>query len=212
MEGISYQKMEEGFYLQDTVDLAKALVGKLLCRKINGELLTAIICETEAYTGFSDKACHSYRGKTERNSVMFEQGGRAYVYLIYGMYHCFNITSREEGVPEAVLIRAACPVDGVDTMMGLRQKKKPIKSLNPKNLLSGPGKLCGALGIGKENNGTSLLGEELFVCQGVEIPPEQICATRRINIDYAEEAVDYLYRFVDKKSPCLSVKWKEKIR
>ena len=140
---------------------------------------------------------------------MFEQGGKAYVYLIYGMYCCFNITSREEGVPEAVLIRAAQPVDGIETMKALRQQKKQIKSLTEKNLLAGPGRLCSAMHIGKEDNGVSLLGDELFVCQGVSVPEEQIGASKRINIDSAEEAVDYLYRFVDKKSPCLSVKWRE---
>lgn len=208
MEEISYRKMEESFYLQDTVALAEALIGKLLCRKINGQLMSAIICETEAYTGFSDKACHSCRGKTKRNEVMFEQGGKAYVYLIYGMYYCFNITAQKEGIPEAVLIRAACPVDGVEQMKQLRQQKKTVKSLTEKNMLAGPGKLCSAFEIGKEQNGISLLGEELFVCEGITIPKEQIAATKRINIDYAEEAADYLYRFVDTKSPCLSVKWK----
>ena len=141
-ENISYQKLPRSFYLDDTVNVAKKLIGKLLVRKIDGETLSAIICETEAYTGFSDKACHSYKGKSERTKVMFEEGGKAYVYLIYGMYSCFNITTREEGVPEAVLIRAACPVEGIERMKELRQSKKQIKSLNEKNLLSGPGRLC----------------------------------------------------------------------
>ena len=149
-EKISHQKLPPSFYLQDTVEVAKQLIGKLLVRKMDGQTLSAIICETEAYTGFSDKACHSYKGKSERTQVMFEQGGRAYVYLIYGMYNCFNITTREEGVPEAVLIRAACPVEGIEQMTALRQRKKQIKSLNEKNLLSGPGRLCDGMGITRE--------------------------------------------------------------
>ena len=190
-ENISYQKLPRSFYLDDTVNVAKKLIGKLLVREIGGETLSAIICETEAYTGFSDKACHSYKGKSERTKVMFEEGGKAYVYLIYGMYSCFNITTREEGVPEAVLIRAACPVEGIERMKELRQSKKQIKSLNEKNLLSG-----------------LLTENELFICEGISVPEEQIAATKRINIDYAEEARDFLYRFVDTKSTCLSVKWR----
>lgn len=205
---ISYQKLPRSFYLDDTVTVAKNLIGKLLVRKIGGETLSAVICETEAYTGFSDKACHSYKGKSERIRVMFDEGGRAYVYLIYGMYCCFNITTREEGTPEAVLIRAAQPIEGITTMMQLRQRKKQIKSLNERNLLSGPGRLCDGLGIGKEDNGKLLTGEELFLCEGISVPSERIAATKRINIDYAQEAKDFLYRFVDKESPCLSLKWK----
>ena len=143
---------------------------------------------------------------------MFEMGGRAYVYLIYGMYSCLNITTREEGVPEAVLIRAACPVEGIETMMQLRQSKKPIKSLKEQNLLSGPGRLCDGLGITREDNGVLLTSEELFLCEGISVQPEQIAATERINIDYAQEAKEFLYRFVDTKSPCLSVRWKGESR
>ena len=96
---ISYRKLPSSFYLDDTVTVARNLIGKLLVRRTGGETLSAIICETEAYTGFSDKACHSYRGKSERTQVMFDKGGKAYVYLIYGMYCCFNVTTGGEGVP-----------------------------------------------------------------------------------------------------------------
>lgn len=209
---IGTKKLPAAFYLQDTVEVARQLIGKRLVHRVNGQELSAIICETEAYTGFSDKACHSYKGRTERTEVMFEAGGRAYVYLIYGMYCCFNITTREAGVPEAVLIRAACPVGGIETMRALRQQKKPVKTLNEKNLLSGPGRLCAGMGLGREHNGLVLTGEELYLCEGIAVPPEQIAATRRINIDYAQEARDFLYRFVDTKSPCLSQKWKGETR
>lgn len=202
------QKLPASFYLQDTVEVARQLIGKKLVRRLNGQLLSAIICETEAYTGFSDKACHSYKGKTERTKVMFEPGGRAYVYLIYGMYCCLNITTRQEGVPEAVLIRAACPVQGIETMMALRQQKKPVRNLTAHNLLSGPGKLCSGLGITRAQNGLLLSGEELYLCEGVAVPKERIAATKRIHIDYAQEARDFLYRFVDISSPCLSVRYK----
>ncbi len=212
MSRMSRKRLPPQFYLQDTVQVAQQLIGKLLCRRVDGQLLSALICETEAYTGFSDKACHSYRGSSPRTRVMFEMGGRAYVYLIYGMYSCLNITTREEGIPEAVLIRAACPVEGIGTMMQLRQSKKPIKSLKEQNLLSGPGRLCDGLGITREDNEVLLTSEELFLCEGISVPPEQIAATERINIDYAQEAKEFLYRFVDTKSPCLSVRWKGESR
>ena len=207
--GLPGKKLPPEFYLQDTVQVARQLIGKLLVRRVEGQTLSAIICETEAYTGFSDKACHSYKGSSPRTRVMFEVGGKAYVYLIYGMYSCLNVTTREEGVPEAVLIRAASPVEGIERMMQLRQSKKPIKSLKENTLLSGPGRLCDALAITREQNGLSLCGDELFICEGVELPQQQIAATPRINIDYAQEAKDYLYRFVDTKSPCLSMKYRE---
>ena len=207
--GLPGKKLPPEFYLQDTVQVARQLIGKLLVRRVEGQTLSAIICETEAYTGFSDKACHSYKGSSPRTRIMFEAGGRAYVYLIYGMYSCLNVTTREEGVPEAVLIRAASPVEGIERMMQLRQSKKPIKSLKENTLLSGPGRLCDALAITREQNGLSLCGDELFICEGVELPQQQIAATPRINIDYAQEAKDYLYRFVDTKNPCLSVKYRE---
>lgn len=143
--GLPGKKLPPEFYLQDTVQVARQLIGKLLVRRVEGQTLSAIICETEAYTGFSDKACHSYKGSSPRTRIMFEAGGRAYVYLIYGMYSCLNVTTREEGVPEAVLIRAASPVEGIERMMQLRQSKKPIKSLKENTLLSGPGRLCDAL-------------------------------------------------------------------
>lgn len=208
MQQVSFQKLPPQFYLQDTVAVARQLIGKLLVHEKDGQRLSAIICETEAYTGFSDKACHTYKGKSERTEVMFESGGRAYVYLIYGMYHCLNITTREEGVPEAVLIRAAQPVEGIEQMMQLRQMKKNIKSLNEKSLLAGPGRLCDAMGITRKENGKLLTGEELYLCEGIAVPNEQIAATKRINIDYAQEAKDFLYRFVDTKSAYLSVKWR----
>lgn len=207
--GLPGKKLPPEFYLQDTVQVARQLIGKLLVRRVEGQTLSAIICETEAYTGFSDKACHSYKGSSPRTRIMFEAGGRAYVYLIYGMYSCLNVTTREEGVPEAVLIRAASPVEGIERMVQLRQSKKPIKSLKENTLLSGPGRLCDALAITREQNGLSLCGDELFICEGVELPQQQIAATPRINIDYAQEAKDYLYRFVDTKSPCLSAKYRE---
>ena len=212
MSRLSRKKLPPQFYLQDTVQVAQQLIGKLLCRRVDGQLLSALICETEAYTGFFDKVCHFYRGSSPRTRVMFEMGGKAYVYLIYGMYSCLNITTREEGVPEAVLIRAACPVEGIETMMQLRQSKKPIKSLREQNLIYGPSRLCDGLGITREDNGVLLTSEELFLCEGISVPPEQIAATERINIDYAQEAKEFLYRFVDTKSPCLSVRWKGESR
>ena len=199
------------FYNRDTVAVARDLLGRCLVRRLeDGTVLAGRITETEAYIGRCDKACHAYQyRRTPRTEPLFLAPGHAYIYLIYGMYNCFNITTREEGVPEAVLIRAACPLEGIEQMTALRQRKKQIKSLNEKNLLSGPGRLCDGMGITREQNGVLLTGEELYICEGIQLPEQQIAATKRINIDYAEEAKDFLYRFVDTKSPCLSVKWRE---
>ena len=145
---MSTKKLPAAFYLQDTVEVARQLIGKRLVHRVNGQELSAIICETEAYTGFSDKACHSYKGRTERTEVMFEAGGRAYVYLIYGMYCCFNITTREAGVPEAVLIRAACPLEGIETMRALRQQKKTGQKFKRKESSLRPGQAVQRDGAG----------------------------------------------------------------
>lgn len=191
-------KLEREFYLCDGIELSKKLLGKILVRR-NGETVTkGRIVETEAYMGKIDKAAHSYGNKgKERCAVQYGLGGFAYVYLIYGMYSCFNVTANNEGVPEVSLIRALEPVDGIDEMK-LRRKTDKIK-----NLCSGPGKLCMAMDIDRSLYGADLLGDELYIeddgfC-GFEVE-----ASKRINIDYAEEATDFLWRFTVKGNKFVS--------
>lgn len=206
---ISTQKLKQDFCLRDTVTVARDLLGRVLIHDTPQGRVSCMITETEAYTGKTDKACHSYRGDPNgRARILYESGGCAYVYLIYGMYYCFNVTTCPKGQPEAVLIRSAQPLDGLDLMFQRRNTPKPIRSLTEKTLLAGPGRLCTAMGIGKEQYGLPLWGNQLYLCEGQPVGPAEVGTTARINIAYAEEAADFPYRFVIKDSPYLSVKWK----
>lgn len=196
-------KLNKEFYLCDGLTLSRSLLGKVLCRKTEDGILRARIIETEAYMGQGDKAAHASKGKTERTAVLFEDGGRAYIYLIYGMYCCLNISANVKDVPDCVLIRALEPLDGVQAMCKSRKTDKI------KNLCSGPGKLCQALQLTKSDNATFLTGNSIWIeDDGFKVPA--ISASKRINIDYAEEAIDFLWRFYIPDSPYLSVRERKK--
>lgn len=175
--------------------VARDLLGKILVHNSpDGESVGRII-ETEAYIGPYDQASHAFGGlKSKRTEVQFGPGGHAYVYLIYGMYCCFNVVTQKAGLPEVVLIRALNPIRGLNLMM----KRMGIESVkNPIFLTNGPGKLSKAMGITLEFNGTDLCGDELFLSDdGKKFPLKKITRTPRINIDYAREAKNYLWRFV----------------
>ena len=181
--------MRKSFYLQDTVEAARQLLGKLLVHRTPEGAAGGMIVETEAYVGAVDKACHTYNGISPRTEIMFAEGGVAFVYLIYGMYHCFNAVTGPAGEGDAVLIRALEPVFGLDLMRRRRGQRDLRK------LCSGPGKLCQALAIGKPQYGLDLTGEELFIADFRTIPEELVARGPRINVDYAEEAVDFPWRF-----------------
>ena len=201
-------KLERKFYDRPTLEVSKDLLGKKLVHYVKGEKLSARIVEVEAYIGAIDKAAHIYNNKiTERTKVMFGPPGYAYVYLIYGMYHCMNIVTEKDGVAAAVLIRAVEPVNGIETMANYRYSK-PIEDLTKKqihNLTSGPGKLCVAMNISKINNGADLCGEEMWI-EADGYHDFEIVTTKRINIDYAEEAIDFPWRFYIKDNPFISRK------
>lgn len=151
------RKLKRGFYNRPTLSVAKDLLGKHLVVKDGKKILSGKIVEAEAYIGSDDPACHAHRGMTPRNRVMFGPPGHAYIYFTYGMYHCLNLVTEKEGFPAAVLIRAIEPVQGVELMM----KRRKTKSM--KNLTSGPGKLCQALGLDRSLNGADLCSEEIWV-------------------------------------------------
>ncbi|GFT86630.1 DNA-3-methyladenine glycosylase [Nephila pilipes] len=182
-------KLTKSFYEQPCATLAKSLLGKVLVRKLeNGEILRGRIVETECYLGTVDKASHSYKGKkTERNEAMFLHPGTAYVYTIYGMYFCFNISSLEEG--SAVLIRALEPLQNTSTMCRFRSvKRKNSSVLKEKDLCSGPSKLCQALKIEKQFNKVDLCTSDiLWLEDGKDILFCDIIACKRIGIDSAGE-------------------------
>jgi DNA-3-methyladenine glycosylase len=153
--------------------------------------------------GPEDKAAHSYGGRpTPRTRAMYGPAGHAYIYLIYGMYYCLNVVAAQEGVPQAVLIRAIEPVEGVGMMArrrGLSPEETTKVMSNPhklRRLTNGPGKLCQALGITKEQYGLDLTGDELFILSGRNINPADIVTTPRINVDYAEEWAAKPWRFL----------------
>lgn len=178
------------YFERDTKSVARSLIGKKLVHHVGKMRLSGVIVETEAYLGTRDPACHSFGGKkTARNAVMFESAGTIYVYLIYGMYHCLNFVTCKEGIPEAVLIRAIEPLEGIDEMM----RRRDVKDL--RKLASGPGKLCQALGITREHNGLLLGKGSLTVEEGEIISPRLIDKSPRIGIGYAGEAAHWPLRF-----------------
>jgi len=183
------------FYERDTLQVARALLGKKLVRQINGLKLAGMIVETEAYCGETDSACHAYRGKTPRNAVMFGKPGYAYVYFTYGMHYMLNLVTEAEGNPCAVLVRAIVPITGVKEIEARRKRKGA-------ELTNGPAKICQALNIDKSLNGWDLtLGSKLWVENYKSFPAKSILATPRIGINYAKkEHREALWRFLVKSS------------
>ncbi len=178
------------------MDIAKNLLGKYLIREINGHKIIAKITETEAYIGAIDKASHAYGyKKTNRTATMFLEGGYAYVYIIYGMYNCLNIVTGKKEEPNAVLIRGGEIIKDMKYASLLRYNKslKELSKYQLNNFSNGPGKLCRALAIDRELDKHSLLNSPLYITEGET--PEKIYSGKRINIDYAEEARDFMWRF-----------------
>lgn len=192
--------MNHAFFRQDTVELARKLLGCMLVHRTPDGVATGMIVETEAYVGAIDKACHAWQNRSERTEIMYHDGGYAYVYFIYGMHHCFNVVTGPEGEGNAVLIRALEPVTGINLM----QRRRNTKLL--RSLCSGPGKVCQALGITKNEYGLDLCAADspLRLIRYRHIPEAQIVATPRINVAYAEEAAAWPWRFYVKDNLYIS--------
>jgi DNA-3-methyladenine glycosylase len=180
--------LPHSFYDRDTQTVARELLGTLLAHRVDGALRVGRIVETEAYLGPHDLAAHSSKRRTARTEVMFGPPGHAYVYLIYGMYHCLNFVTREVGHASAVLIRALEPVSGIDAKT------------------SGPGLLCRALGIDRRRNGFDLTSEELFVAAPGKSTRFRITKRPRIGVDYAGEWAQKPLRFYIQDNPFVSRK------
>lgn len=207
MTAPQWEKLPPDFYLRDTVTVARDLLGRYLVRETPSGRLCCRITETEAYCGPNDPACHSHKKASQkggRTNVMYQPGGLSYIYLIYGMYCCFNVVTRPRGEPEAVLIRSAQPLLGQEQMAQNRR----LPEVREKALLTGPGKLCQAMAIDRTLYGEPLWGDRLWLTRGDPIPPTAIAATPRINVDYAGEAAAWPWRFVERESPFLSIKYK----
>lgn len=191
-------KLERNFYLQNGLDLGKSLIGKILVHESKEGITKGIIVETESYMGENDPASHSYKKNSTRTKIQYEIGGHAYIYLIYGMYHCMNVVANEKNIPESVLIRALEPIEGIELM------KKRRKTEKLKNLCSGPGKLCQAMGINMTHYGTDLCDNIIYIEDNKK--DYEIEQSKRIKIDYAGDAKDYLWRFTAKNNKYISKK------
>lgn len=180
------------FYVQDTVDVARALLGCVLWRR-SGDILTAgRIVETEAYLGANDRASHARNSlRTPRNESMYLEGGHAYVYLSYGMHWCMNVVTQEEGLAEAVLIRAAQPLRGIEVM-----QERRIKARRDFDLMNGPGKVCGAMAIDRSLDGASLRSRQLWISErDVAVAEDDIAVTPRIGVENSGDAAHWPLRF-----------------
>ena len=191
-------KLKASFYRRPALEVAPDLLGKVLVRRLNGKNLAGMIVETEAYTGPHDLACHASKGRTPRTAIMFEAGGLAYVYMIYGFYFCLNAVTEAEGYPAAVLIRAVEPLDHVAVMRRLRGHPE-----HDRNVASGPGKLCMAMAIDKRLNGGDLTGETLWI-ENRGLAVGEISRSPRVGIDYAGEYRDKPWRYYLQGNPHVS--------
>jgi len=189
--------LRAAFFDRPTERVARDLLGRIIETGTGATRCRARIVETEAYLGEHDLACHAAVGRTARTEVLYGRPGLAYVYLIYGMYWCANAVTRREGLPSAVLIRAAEPVEGVDLMWKRRRAARRLVDLT-----SGPGRLCQALGItGPEHHGKSWNQPGLRILEGRPAARGSIVVTPRIGIS---EAADWPMRFFVRDNPFVS--------
>ena len=191
--------LPDSFYIRkDVTQIARQLLGKKLVTHVLGKKSGGIIVETEAYS-FRERGCHAYDNRmTNRNKVMFETGGVAYVYLCYGIHNLFNVVTNKHGVADAVLVRALQPVEGEEWMLGR------MNTSSLKRITSGPGKLTKALGIDRAFDGKELNSIELWIEEGVKVSSRQIIASARIGIDYAGEDALLPWRFSIRDNPWVS--------
>jgi DNA-3-methyladenine glycosylase len=199
------QKLPLSFYLRhDVVKISKELLGKVLVTNWDGEYISGRIVETEAYEGEIDRASHASKGRTPRTEVMFEEGGRAYVYLCYGIHQMFNIVTSREGIPHAILIRAVEPIEGIDIMLERTGKKKLDHTLT-----RGPGNVGRAFGFHTSQCGVSLTSDELYIADdGFKVTKDMTGTSPRIGVDYAGAHAEWHYRFYIKGNKYVSGKIK----
>ena len=183
---MSGDRLSLAFYRRDTLTVARDLLGRLLCRRLpGGAVLRGRLVEVEAYDGPRDRASHAHRGLTPRNSPMFEAGGAAYVYLIYGMHHCLNVVTGDEGYPAAILLRAA---------------ESPMEELSA----TGPGRLTRAFRIDRTLDRASFDGDDLWLEPGQPVSDAAVKRTGRIGVDYAGAWARRNFRFLLRDHPAVS--------
>lgn len=196
-------QLTRSFFARDTLTVARDLLGRRLVRVLGGERLSGTIVETEAYIGQEDDASHASPGLTRRNASMYAKPGTAYVYLIYGMYHCFNIVTEPEGFPAAVLIRALEPLEGLELM---RQYRGRVGARDVTKLTSGPGRLCQALAIDRGQDGADLCSPKavVFVEEGSSVEERSVSRSPRVNVSGDETAVNVPWRLYVEGNPHVS--------
>lgn len=190
----------QGFFLQDTVEVARSLIGAYLVHSTGNDELVGRIVETEAYRE-NDPASHSYRGPTRRTLPMFSAGGIAYVYFIYGMYDCFNVVTEPKGTGCAVLVRAIEPIKNLEIMWNNRFPGTPFDPAMVPSIADGPGKLCRALGITRKHNGTSLVHGPVRILSRLGVRPSEVSVSRRIGV---KKGAELPWRFFDATSESVS--------
>ncbi|MCF8259894.1 MAG: DNA-3-methyladenine glycosylase [Melioribacteraceae bacterium] len=188
-------KLPQSFYARDLLEIAPEILGKIFVKKSGSKIFSGSIVEVEAYHGAFDEAAHTFRGKTKANEIMFDEGGKLYVYFIYGMYFCCNIVTGKKDEGSAILIRGIEPISGTKCMMVNRSKSEL------KNLTNGPGKICQAFGITKSDNGTDLLGDDMYLLDTPTVSSDNIVQTTRIGISKSK---DLPWRFYIKNNPFVS--------
>jgi DNA-3-methyladenine glycosylase len=187
------KRLGKDFFLRENVvDISRELIGKFLVTNIQNKLTSGMIVETEAYNGVIDKASHAYNGRrTQRNEIMYGEGGNTYVYLCYGIHHLFNIVTNKKEIPHAVLVRAIVPKEGIETVLKRRNQKSITKKIS-----NGPGTASQALGIKTKHSGISLNEKLIWVeDRGLKFSAKEIEAGPRIGVDYAGKDALLPYRF-----------------
>jgi len=194
-------KLVQAFFIRKNVTLiARQMLGKVLVSNICNQKTSGMIVEVEAYSS-KERGSHAYRGMTMRNEVMFEEGGRAYVYLCYGVHQMFNVVTNERGKADAILIRALEPLSGIETMMERVGTRSSVK------ITSGPGKLTKAMGIDRKWNGEDLEKNVIWVeDHGIRIKRTDIVSGPRIGIDYAGDDARLPWRFTIRENKWISGK------
>ena len=197
------KKLKRSFYTRDLLLVAEELLGKIIV-KADGKIpLAGRIVEVEAYDGRVDEAAHTYTGKTNRNRIMFEEGGYFYVYFTYGAHFCCNVVTGEAGHGTAVLIRAVEPLAGMEQMAINRYGKNLVNEKEKFNLTSGPGKVCQAFGITREYYGEDLMRGRVYLLNQKKVPEDKIVRTTRIGI---KKSTELRWRFYIKDNPFVSRK------
>lgn len=201
--------IDKEFYDRGALEISKDLLGKVLVREVDGKVLKGKIVETEAYVGAIDKACHAYNGRrTKRTEILYGESGVSYIYFIYGLYHCFNVVTNKKDIAEAVLIRAIEPLNEFDYISEVRYKKSfdELTKAQVKNLTNGPSKLCLSYLLDRTLNGVKLYQKGQVYITDENSEDFEVVETKRIGIDYAEEAKDFLWRFYIKDNIYVSKK------